>query len=94
MRRALKWSLGAELLLITPVLVANSLHLGPFDFIFGVLTYLSLYCHEPGFLLIGHWFPTHETLFLTAIVQWIIWFFTLVALFTVAGLFPRRQPAT
>ena len=48
------------MLLIAPVLVANNLHLGPFDFIFGVLTYLSLYCHAPGFLLIGHWFPTQE----------------------------------
>jgi len=71
--RALSWTVLLELFLLVPILLANHAHLGPFDFLFGILAYLALWCHAPGVLLLGNWPSAQETLVLPVLVQCLIW---------------------
>jgi len=91
--RALVWSSGLELLLLAPVLLANHARLGPFDFIFGVLAYLALFCHAPAVCLLGHWPSAQGTLAVPALVQWFIWFVMFAAVFTLTAWFRQHRTA-
>jgi hypothetical protein len=91
--RALVWSVGLELLLLAPVLLGNYVHVGPFDFIFGVLANLALFCHAPAVALLGHWPPAQETLVMPALVQWLIWFLMFTAIFTLKAWFRQHTTA-
>jgi hypothetical protein len=91
--RALVWSVGLELLLLAPVLLGNYAHLGPLDFVFGVLAYLALFCHAPAVCLLGHWPSAQETLVVPALVHWLIWFMTFAVVFTLAGWFRHHRTA-
>src|SRR4051794_7449432 len=83
--RALVWSVGVELLLLTPVLLGNYVQFFPFDFVIGVLAYLALFCHAPAVYLLGHWPSAQETLIVPALVQWLIWLVISAAVFTLAA---------
>jgi hypothetical protein len=91
--RALVWSTGLELLLLSPVLLANYVRLGPFDFIFGILSYLALFCHTPAVCLLGYWPSAQDTLAVPALVQWLIWLVTFAAGFTLAAWFRQHRTA-
>ena len=88
--RALTWSLGLELLLVAPVLLANHVCLGPLEVVFGILAYLALFCHAPAMYLLGHWPSARETLIAPVMVQWFIWLMAFATIFTLAGWFHRR----
>jgi hypothetical protein len=90
--RALGWSVGLELLLVAPVLLAN-MRLGPFDFVFGILAYLALFCHAPAVYLLGRWPSAPDTLIVAVLVQWLVWFMALLTIFTLAGWSHRRITA-
>jgi hypothetical protein len=92
--RAMVWSIGLELLLLAPVLLANYVHFFPFDIVFGVLAYLALFCHAPAVYLVGRWPSAQETLVVPALLQWLIWFLAFAATFTVAGWFHHRGHST
>ncbi len=91
MVRALVWSIGLELSLLVPVQLADCACLAPFDFIFGVLAYLALFCHAPAVCLLGCWPSAQNTLAVPALVQWFIWFVMFGAAFTVSGWFRRHR---
>ena len=85
--KALLWSIGLEMVLVVPILAANYVRLGVFDFIPGVLAYLALFCHFPALYLLHYWPTAQETLIIPVLVQWCIWFIAFVAIFTLSGLF-------
>ena len=89
--KALLWSTGLEMLLLAPVLIANHVHLGVFDFVFGVLSYLALFCHAPAVWLLSYWPTAQESLILPALVQWCLWFITFVVVFTLSHIFKKRS---
>jgi len=91
--RGLIWSTGLELLLLAPVALGNYVHFFPFDFIFGILSYLALFCHAPAVYLLSHWPSAQETLVVPALVQWFIWLVMFAAVFTLAEWFHRHRTA-
>src|SRR5437588_12839092 len=91
--RALAWSVSLELLLLALVLFSNYVRLGPFDFIFGTLAYLTLFCHAPAVYMLSHWPSAQETLIAPVLVQWLIWFMGFAAIFALAGWFHQRDTA-
>jgi len=91
--RALIWSTSLELLLLAPVALGNYVHFFPFDFIFGVLAYLALFCHAPAVYLLGQWPSAQDTLVVPVLVQWFIWFIVLAAVFTLAAWFRQHRTA-
>jgi hypothetical protein len=89
--KALLWSMGLELVLVVPILVANYIRLGVFDAIPGALAYLALFCHAPAFYLLRHWPVAQETLIFPVLVQWCIWFIAFVTIFVLIHIFRRRR---
>jgi hypothetical protein len=89
--RAFLWSIGFEIVLVVPILVANRISLGAFDFIPGVLAYLGLFCHAPAFYLLHHWPKVQETLLMPILVQWFIWFILILIIFAISRLIRKRS---
>ena len=89
--KALLWSTGIEILLLAPVLIANHARLGAFDFVFGVLSHLALFCHAPAVWLLSHWPAAQETLILPVLLQWCLWFITLGVVFALGHIFKKRS---
>ena len=85
------WSTGSEMVLVTPIWISNHLHLGVFDAVFGVLTYLALFCHVPAFYLLYHRPAARETLIIPVLVEWSIFFTAFLILFMLRHLFRRRS---
>jgi hypothetical protein len=89
--KALLWSIGFEVVLLVPILIANHARLGVFDAVFGVLAYLALFCHAPALFLLAHWPRAQETLIIPVLVQWCIWFIALVTIFTLSRIVQKRR---
>ena len=89
--KALLWSAAFEVLLLGPVSIANQVDLGAFDFVFGVLSYLALFCHAPGVWLLGFWPVAQDSLVFGALVQWCLWFTTFAVIFGLSHIFRKRS---
>jgi hypothetical protein len=89
--RALKWSIGLELILLTPLFLGRILQFFPFDFIFGVLTYLVMFSQAPAWYLLDHWPSAQQTLLWPSLVQWLILFVMFAAIFTLAAYFRQLK---
>src|SRR5258708_1102933 len=89
--KALLWGSGIEILLLALVLIANHARLGPFDFVFGVLSHLALFCHVPAVWLLSHCPTTQQTLIRPALLQWCLWFITLGVVFALRHIFKKRR---